>query len=154
MSRIINISKSDGATVVSITASGKTSIANYIRDADIFLLSKTSIAVIDSVIPFFVFDFHEIDNPYEATSAIEYLEVMNEKGFFKKDITGGGAINYIQIEGNSFEYKPITSNDGSDFEIGDLALNGWINENEFGKILAYTGGNPELFESWEVIESV
>lgn len=70
-------------------------------------------------------------------------------------VQGAGiSTNYIKIEGNVFEYRPIIGNNGSSFVIGDLALNGWISQNSFGKILSYNGGNAALFSGWDVIESI
>src|SRR5690606_35921520 len=45
-------------------------------------------------------------------------------------IFGAGAVNpKISIEGNLFWYHPIMGNDGETFEVGDLAINGWISQN-------------------------
>lgn len=68
---------------------------------------------------------------------------------------GGGAANpQISIEGNLFWYKPIMGNNGESFEVGDLAIDGWISQNRFGKVLSYNGGDPSLFSGWDIIESI
>ena len=70
-------------------------------------------------------------------------------------IWGAGAENpKISIEGNLFWYHPIMGNDGETFEVGDLAINGWISQNEWGKVLSYNGGDPTLFSGWNIIESI
>ena|SRR5690606_12792579 len=70
-------------------------------------------------------------------------------------IFGAGAVNpKISIEGNLFWYHPIIGNDGSGFEVGDLAINGWISQNVWGKVLSYNGGDPSLFSGWDIIESI
>lgn len=62
---------------------------------------------------------------------------------------------FIEIEGNRFDYRPNTGNDGSSFQAGDIALNGWISQNEFGKLLSYSGsGDASLFKNWDIIESI
>lgn len=58
---------------------------------------------------------------------------------------------HIVIEGSIFEYRPKPGNDGSEFQIGDLALNGWVDD-VFADKMRYTGGDPELFSGWEVVE--
>lgn len=70
-------------------------------------------------------------------------------------IFGAGAVNpKISIEGNLFWYHPIMGNDGGAFAVGDLAINGWISQNVWGKVLSYNGGDPTLFSGWDVIESI
>lgn len=68
---------------------------------------------------------------------------------------GLGAENpKISIEGNLFWYHPIMGNDGDGFEVGDLAINGWISQNKWGKVLSYNGGDPTLFSGWDEIETI
>lgn len=62
--------------------------------------------------------------------------------------------NTIYIEGNPFEHVPIVGNDGSSFEAGDLAINGWINQTTYGKILSYVSGDATQVGSWEIIEQI
>lgn len=64
------------------------------------------------------------------------------------------AAEYILIEGNRFRYEPIIGGTPGNFQLGDLALNGWISQNKWGKILSYSGGNPALFTSWDVLEEI
>ena len=63
------------------------------------------------------------------------------------------ASSEIIIEGNAFGYRPIDGV-GASFQVGDLALNGWIDANTFGKVLSHNGGDPTLFSGWTVIEQV
>jgi len=63
-------------------------------------------------------------------------------------------LDLIYIEGSAFRYIPILGNDGSSFQAGDLATDGWISQNEYGKILQYVSGDATLFASWEIIESI
>ena len=67
---------------------------------------------------------------------------------------GGAKSDKITINGNQFTYKPIMGNDGTSFQSGDLALNGWISQNEFGKVLSYNSGDGTLITSWNIIESI
>lgn len=60
----------------------------------------------------------------------------------------------FEIQGSTFEYRPILGNDGTSFQIGDLALNGWLAQNRFGKILSYNGGDATLFTGWDIVESI
>ena len=60
----------------------------------------------------------------------------------------------IIIEGNRFEHVPIVGNDGSSFKAGDLAINGWINQTTYGKILSYVSGDATEVGSWEIIEQI
>lgn len=70
-------------------------------------------------------------------------------------VWGAGAENpKISIEGNLFWYHPIMGNDGESFEVGDMAINGWISQNKWGKILSYNGGDPTLFSGWDEIETI
>ena len=62
--------------------------------------------------------------------------------------------NTIYIEGNPFEYIPIVGNSGSSFVTGDIAMNGWINQTTFGKILSYVSGDATELGSWEIIEQI
>ena len=49
---------------------------------------------------------------------------------------------------------PIVGNDGSSFKAGDLAINGWINQTTYGKILSYVSGDATEVGSWEIIEQI
>lgn len=61
--------------------------------------------------------------------------------------------NKIRIEGRSFTYIPHATNSTGGFQNGDLALDGWVDDTTFGKILKYNGGNPSLFSGWDLVES-
>lgn len=63
-------------------------------------------------------------------------------------------LGWIEINGNLFELKKNPSNDLSSKvpQLGDLAINGWIDANKFGKLLIYKSGNPTLITSWEIAE--
>lgn len=153
--REITITKQNGVTEVAISSGGVSSTTSYNRDANIVLLDKHRIAVIDGLIPFLVFNFSEIQNPYTAENAEEYREVMLQKGYFQKSSSGGGDLtNYILINGNPFEYKKHPDNETGEIQEGDLAINGWITETRFGKVLSYKTGNPEDVESWTILEEI
>lgn len=63
--------------------------------------------------------------------------------------------NKIKINGNDFSYIPIVGNDGSSFQAGDIAKDGWLSQTSFGKLLTYKGsGDPTLSENWNIIESI
>src|SRR5690625_928563 len=84
-------------------------------------------------------------NPDEAVN-LEQLEEVEGK---IKDI------KIIKIEGNTFRFIPLPKEDRNDFEQGDIAVNGWRDNNTFWKTATYNGnGDPEKFENWTVIESI
>lgn len=61
----------------------------------------------------------------------------------------------IIISGNKFTYIPAIGNNGSSFQAGDIAKDGWINESTFGSILTYKGtGDATLLSNWETLHSV
>ena len=60
----------------------------------------------------------------------------------------------IYIEGNPFTYIPLPTNTTNGFVTGDIAVNGWMDDTKFIKTLSYNSGDPELFSSWEIIESI
>lgn len=61
----------------------------------------------------------------------------------------------IKIEDHEFRFKKWIGNaNENEIETNDLALEGWINPNEFGKLLIRKEtGNPLLFEGWKIVES-
>lgn len=63
-------------------------------------------------------------------------------------------LGYIQINGNLFEYRKRPSNPGFVIVAGDVALNGWITDSRFGKILTYRSGDPTEIASWDVLEEI
>lgn len=79
-----------------------------------------------------------------------YLWFNNQYNLINKPVN----LDLIYIEGSPFRYIPILGNDGSAFQAGDLATDGWISQNEYGKILQYTSGDGAFFAAWEVIESI
>lgn len=87
----------------------------------------------------------------------EYVAV-SKNGETKKTLVSNfinsSAPEYILIEGNRFRYEPILGGVPGNFQLGDLALNGWISQTNWGKILSYSGGDPTLFSSWEIIEDI
>lgn len=85
------------------------------------------------------------------------VDKVSGKGLSANDYSDGDKrrVKGVKIEGNRFDYRPNTGNDGSSFQQGDLALNGWISQNEFGKLLSYSGsGDASLFKNWDIIESI
>ena len=54
----------------------------------------------------------------------------------------------ISIEGNEFTYVPIIGNSGSTFQQGDLALNGWRDQNTFWVLAEYVSGDGAFFAAW------
>lgn len=72
-----------------------------------------------------------------------------------KDVIQGLELKRIKIEGENFTYIPIKGSDGLQFSQGDLALDGWITQTKYAKILSYKGaGDPELFASWNEVETI
>ncbi len=69
-------------------------------------------------------------------------------------ITNNTTISDILINGNPFTYKKHPLNNTGNILEGDLALNGWINNSRFGKILSYVSGDPLISNSWREIESI
>jgi len=57
----------------------------------------------------------------------------------------------IYIEGNAFDYVPIKGSDGSTFQAGDLAFNGWRDQNTLWGKARYVSGDGALFSSWVVV---
>lgn len=104
--------------------------------------------------------------PYEKTVDVDNKlsnKVNKEagKGLSSHDFTGllkeklEQQRKTILISGNKFTYIPIVGNDGSSFQSGDLAKDGWIDQNTFGKLLSYKGtGDATLIENWKIIESI
>lgn len=64
---------------------------------------------------------------------------------------------YITIEGRTFEYRPrygATTDGNIVVQAGDIALNGWVNENLFATVMVLTGSDPTVLASWTVLGSV
>ena len=61
----------------------------------------------------------------------------------------------IKIENNEFTFKKWIGNTEKDeVQSGDIAMDGWISPNEFGRLLVRKpNGNPNLFSGWKIIES-
>ena len=84
------------------------------------------------------------------------LTLRNDKGDILSTTTIDVATsrNYIEIEGNKFEYIPVFGSDGSTFQAGDIAINGRLNNAGYGKLLMYIAGDPTLFASWKIKEKL
>lgn len=63
-------------------------------------------------------------------------------------------LGYILIEGNLFEYRRNPNNNTSGIVAGDIAVNGWIAPNNFGKLLVYVSGTPTNIASWNIIDNL
>lgn len=63
-------------------------------------------------------------------------------------------LGYILIEGNLFEYKRNPNNNTSGILAGDIAVNGWIAPNNFGKLLVYVSGTETNIASWNIIDNL
>ena len=62
---------------------------------------------------------------------------------------------YALINGNEFEIKKKLGNTTKGlFEVGDVALNGFWDENEFWKVAIFLGGDQNVKSNWNVIESI
>lgn len=60
----------------------------------------------------------------------------------------------ILIGGNSFTYKKLP-NSALGFTVGDIAVNGWISQTEFGLVLSLNNAaSPELLASWDIINKI
>jgi hypothetical protein len=65
--------------------------------------------------------------------------------------------NTLEIGGSFFDYRPIKGNDGSTRQLGDVALNGWISQNVFAKMLIYkgvAGGRGASLNDWSIKEKI
>lgn len=63
--------------------------------------------------------------------------------------------NYGTVNGNLFQIrkKPGNTTMGL-FEIGDVAIGGFWDENEFWKIAIFLGGDQDVKTNWNIIESI
>lgn len=62
---------------------------------------------------------------------------------------------HVTIGGNLFEWRQHPNNAGNDDpDNGDVALNGWIDENTWGKLLSFQGGDWTDINNWEILEQV
>ena len=57
-------------------------------------------------------------------------------------------IKTILIEGNPFQYVPVSGSDGSEFKQGDIALNGRGKYGSLWLVAFYKSGNPKSYSSW------
>lgn len=76
-----------------------------------------------------------------------------------RDAGGDLAQNEINIEGNTFTYRPLPNNTTGTLQPGDLAVMGWMSQTQFGKILSYSGDaglalNSSFFTDWDIIEMI
>jgi len=72
--------------------------------------------------------------------------------FWDRRISVTAGRKVIYIDGNEFTYIPIIGNDGSTFQVGDLALNGWRDQNTFWKEAEYVSGDGAFFAAWNQIQ--
>ena len=91
----------------------------------------------------------ELANTINPTSLSVNDIIQVQISVSKKQIS-----NRIVIEGNAFDYVPIMGNNGSSFQAGDLALNGWRSQNEFWKVAEYVSGDGAFFAAWNPIEEI
>ena len=113
---------------------------------------KTHIAKIDS------FAYSDVSQAHYLVGLADTINVA--------DITTGDSLqvqisvsapqkdNFIEIEGNRFQYIPVFGSDGLTFQAGDIAINGRISATEYGKLLMYIAGDPTLFASWKIKEKI
>lgn len=83
----------------------------------------------------------------KGLSSNDFTNILKEKLEQQRDT--------IIISGNKFTYIPAIGNDGSSFQLGDIAKDGWMNEDTFGRVLTYKGtGDATLLSSWKTLQSV
>lgn len=80
---------------------------------------------------------------YNGTDWIQFIQVENPPE------------KHIYINGNLFELRKMPTNgDPDNPEPGDVALNGWLNQDTFAKVLSFNGGDPTDLGNWEVLEQI
>lgn len=63
-------------------------------------------------------------------------------------------LGWIEIGGNLFEYKRNPNNNTVGFIAGDIAVNGFIDANTFGRLLVYVSGTPTNINSWNQVDVI
>lgn len=103
------------------------------------------------------------DAGLELSQDYEYLGITSENNqadfnsavtetFKNLNTQASEAAKRIKINGNWFFYHKKPGGLPDTFQVGDLAADGWVDENCFGKLLEYQGGDPLELGSWKIIE--
>lgn len=104
--------------------------------------------------PVLTFLFSQVDNPGDAETAEEYMELMASSFFFSRVEGGSGSGEAIEVEGNPFTWVKNPVNGTKTILKGDIAVNGWYNPTTFVKLMIYNSGDPTLFSSWTILDQI
>lgn len=80
---------------------------------------------------------------YNGADWVQLLQVINPPE------------QHITVSDNLFELRKNPANgDPENVEEFDVALNGWISNTVFVKVMSFTGGDPTDIGSWEILEQI